>query len=187
MLDRTKEPGALGEPLYLDVVTALAEAQAAGDASEMPRVIGGRYGLSSKEFTPAMVDGGLRRAGASPSRGQLHGRHQRRRDRHQPRLRPDFSTRADETVRAVFFGLGARRHGRRQQEHDQDHRRGHDRYAQGYFVYDSKKSGSQTVSSLSAVDAAKPRPMTAIAIPSSVERPLKLMAMGKNRRPLPAC
>ena len=53
MLDRTKEPGALGEPLYLDVVAALAEARAARRPARMPRVIGGRYGLSSKEFTPA--------------------------------------------------------------------------------------------------------------------------------------
>ena len=58
MLDRTKEPGSLGEPIYLDVMTALAEAQAGGTLSlRMPKVIGGRYGLSSKEFTPAMVKG----------------------------------------------------------------------------------------------------------------------------------
>src|SRR5436190_16043708 len=55
VLDRTKEPGSAGEPLYLDVVAALSEAVAVGDLPAMPRVIGGRYGLSSKEFTPAMV------------------------------------------------------------------------------------------------------------------------------------
>src|SRR5205823_8132464 len=59
VLDRTKEPGAMGEPLYQDVVTALAEAEAEGTSAfeERPRVVGGRYGLSSKEFTPAMVKG----------------------------------------------------------------------------------------------------------------------------------
>ena len=57
VLDRTKEPGLIGEPLYLDVVAALAEAYADGTRAVMPRVSGGRYGLSSKEFTPAMVAG----------------------------------------------------------------------------------------------------------------------------------
>ena len=64
MLDRCKEPGALGEPLYQDVITAFSEAFSSGTSpiAQQPRIIGGRYGLSSKEFTPAMAKGGLRRA-----------------------------------------------------------------------------------------------------------------------------
>ena len=60
VLDRTKEPGALGEPLYQDVLTAYMERYAANPGAGIPRIIGGRYGLSSKEFTPAMVRGGVR-------------------------------------------------------------------------------------------------------------------------------
>ena len=78
MLDRTKEPGSLGEPLFLDVLAALSESHAEGEREVMPRVIGGRYGLSSKEFSPGMVAGVLDRARArcSPKR-QVHGRDRR--------------------------------------------------------------------------------------------------------------
>ena len=75
VLDRTKEPGALGEPLYLDVVAALAEAWPSHHAGNrgMPRVVGGRYGLSSKEFTPAMVKPSST-SSPSPPEAALHGR-----------------------------------------------------------------------------------------------------------------
>jgi pyruvate-ferredoxin/flavodoxin oxidoreductase len=142
VLDRTKEPGSFGEPLYLDVVAALAE------SDRRPRVVGGRYGLSSKEFTPGMVAGVFAELA-----------------REQPRRRFTIGIKDDvsgtsldydatldiepsETVRAVFFGLGS------------DGTVGANKNtikilgdegnlnAQGYFVYDSKKSGSQTVSHL---------------------------------------
>jgi pyruvate-ferredoxin/flavodoxin oxidoreductase len=148
VLDRTKEPGSLGEPLYLDVVAALAEAYSRGERSRLPTVCGGRYGLSSKEFTPAMVAGVF---------GELA--------REQPRVRftvgidddvsgtsvdydARFGIEPTDTTCAVFFGLGsdgtvgANKNTIKilgEEEH---------LYAQGYFVYDSKKSGSQTVSHL---------------------------------------
>jgi len=148
VLDRTKEPGSLGEPLFLDVLAALAEAHAAGERRVMPLVIGGRYGLSSKEFTPGMV------AGIFAELGQ-----------DQPRRRftigitddvsgmslpfdPALDIEPDDTVRAVFFGLGA--DGTVGANKNSVKILGADpaRHAQAYFVYDSKKSGSETVSHL---------------------------------------
>jgi pyruvate-ferredoxin/flavodoxin oxidoreductase len=148
ILDRTKEPGAGGEPLFLDVVSALGEAVGTGRRDRMPLVIGGRYGLSSKEFTPGMV-AGIYDELALPT----------------PRPRftvgitddvsglslpypADLDVEDPETVRAIFYGLGS------------DGTVGANKntikilgsrdgtYAQGYFVYDSKKSGSRTVSHL---------------------------------------
>jgi len=144
-LDRTKEPGAAGEPLFLDVVSALYEAD---DRAARPRVIGGRYGLSSKELTPAMVAGVFAELAA---------------DRPRPRFTiginddvtglsvpwdAELDLEPADTVRAVFYGLGA------------DGTVGANKsaikiigeetplHAQGYFVYDSKKSGAITVSHL---------------------------------------
>jgi pyruvate-ferredoxin/flavodoxin oxidoreductase len=147
VLDRTKEPGSSGEPLFLDVVTALAEATTGGERAVLPLVTGGRYGLSSKELTPGMVAGVFAELA-----------------RKQPRRRftigitddvsglslpydPSLDIEPADTVRAVFFGLGS------------DGTVGANKntikilgaenlHAQGYFVYDSKKSGSQTVSHL---------------------------------------
>ena len=143
VLDRCKEPGSLGEPLFQDVITALAER-----GGTMPLVTGGRYGLASKEFTPGDGQGGARRA-----------------RRPEPRRRftvgivddvshlslpvdPSFTTEPDDVVRAVFYGLGA--DGTVGANKNSiaiigEHAGGH---AQGYFVYDSKKSGSVTVSHL---------------------------------------
>ena len=89
VLDRTKEPGCIGEPLYQDVVTALMEGFTAAKApmAAFPKVIGGRYGLSSKEFTPAMVVRVFRRTDQVGTAKSFHHRHQRRRHPHQPRLR----------------------------------------------------------------------------------------------------
>ncbi len=81
VLDRTKEPGALGEPLYQDVVTALARGEPATGRAGMPRVIGGRYGLSSKEFTPAMAKAVFDELATRRAANALHGRHRRRRHR----------------------------------------------------------------------------------------------------------
>ena len=121
VLDRTKEPGSLGEPLYLNVVGALAEGDRARAAAV--RVCGGRYGLGSKEFTPGMARAVFERLSDPAEPGALHGRHLRRRDRHlaavRRRLRPGAAGRPALRVR----GPRRRRHGRGQQELDQDHRR----------------------------------------------------------------
>jgi len=145
VLDRTKEPGSAGEPLYQDVLTAIREA---GHFERDPRIIGGRYGLASKEFTPAM---------AAAVFAEL--------DRPTPRRHfvigirddvtnlsldydPSFSTEDPATVRAVFYGLGAdgtvgaNKNSIKIIGEETEH------YAQGYFVYDSKKSGAVTVSHL---------------------------------------
>jgi pyruvate-ferredoxin/flavodoxin oxidoreductase len=157
VLDRTKEPGAVGEPLYLSVVAALAEAMDTDEPpfSRTPRVIGGRYGLSSKEFTPAMAKAvfdeltvGAAGDGARPKRHFTVGivddvTHL------SLRVDGDFSVpRTAGQVEALFFGLGSdgtvganKASVKIIGEHT-------DQYAQGYFVYDSKKSGSVTVSHL---------------------------------------
>jgi pyruvate-ferredoxin/flavodoxin oxidoreductase len=147
VLDRTKEPGSHGEPLFLDVLAALCDAHADGELEEMPVVIGGRYGLSSKEFDPGMAVGVL---------GELG--HDKPKRRFTVGIIDDVSHTSipyeagldiepEGTVRAVFFGLGS------------DGTVGANKntirilgdagmHAQGYFVYDSKKSGSQTISHL---------------------------------------
>jgi pyruvate-ferredoxin/flavodoxin oxidoreductase len=147
VLDRTKEPGSFGEPLFLDVLAAVSEAHSDGELVVMPRVIGGRYGLSSKELTPGMVAGVLAELGRErPRRRFTIGIVD---DVSQTSLRYDaLDIEPPATVRAVFFGLGSdgtvgankntiKILGSEEQLH-----------AQGYFVYDSKKSGSQTVSHL---------------------------------------
>lgn len=150
VLDRTKEPGATGEPLYLDVVTCIAEAMGAGKApfDSMPRVIGGRYGLSSKEFTPAMAKAVYEELKSPTPRNHFTvGIHD---DVTHTSLDwdPEFTTEEPETVRAVFYGLGsdgtvgANKNTIKIIAEQTDH------YAQGYFVYDSKKSGATTVSHL---------------------------------------
>jgi pyruvate-ferredoxin/flavodoxin oxidoreductase len=148
VLDRTKEPGSLGEPLFLDVVATLAQAQAGGARAGMPLVIGGRYGLSSKEFTPGMVAAVFSELAA---------------DRPRPRFTvgirddvggisldydPGLDIEPPQTFRAVFFGVGS--DGTVGANKNTIKILGADpgRHAQGYFVYDSKKSGSQTVSHL---------------------------------------
>ncbi len=150
VLDRTKEPGAEGEPLYKDVVTVLSESQAAGTlpTAGFPTVIGGRYGLSSKEFTPAMVKAVLENL-----------------DREAPLNRftvginddvthmsldydPSFVTEGDDVIRCLFYGLGS--DGTVGANKNSIKIIGEDtpNHAQGYFVYDSKKAGSVTVSHL---------------------------------------
>jgi pyruvate-ferredoxin/flavodoxin oxidoreductase len=151
VLDRTKEPGALGEPLYMDVVTALHESWTGpehGGLESMPRVIGGRYGLSSKEFNPAMVKGIFdEMLKANPSNHFTIGIED---DVTHTSLGydPSFSTESPDTVRAIFYGLGS--DGTVGANKNSIKIIGEDtpNYAQGYFVYDSKKSGSVTVSHL---------------------------------------
>jgi pyruvate-ferredoxin/flavodoxin oxidoreductase len=148
VLDRTKEPGSAGEPLFQDVTTALADAFSDAERGSFPLIAGGRYGLSSKELAPAMVAGIF---------AEL--------DRERPRRRftigimddvsglslpyaPSLDIEAPSTIRAVFYGLGsdgtvgANKNTIKILGADQGMN------AQGYFVYDSKKSGSQTVSHL---------------------------------------
>jgi len=145
VLDRTKEPGSAGEPLYQDVVTAIMEEWT---QSPLPQVVGGRYGLSSKEFTPAMV-----RAvydNLAQDRPKNHFTVGIDDDLSFTSLDydPAFSIESPDTVRALFYGLGA--DGTVGANKNSIKIIGEDtpNHAQGYFVYDSKKSGSMTVSHL---------------------------------------
>jgi pyruvate-ferredoxin/flavodoxin oxidoreductase len=150
VLDRTKEPGATGEPLYIDVIAALQETYAAGNSpfAAFPRVIGGRYGLSSKEFTPAMIAGVY--AEMSKAQPKNHFTVGINDDVTHTSIEydPKFSTEEADTVRAVFYGLGADGTVGANKNSIKIIGEDTDNYAQGYFVYDSKKSGSITVSHL---------------------------------------
>jgi len=148
VLDRTKEPGSLGEPLFLDVLAALTEAHDAGERELLPTVIGGRYGLSSKEFTPAMVAGILEElARERPRRRFTIGINDDVSGTSLP-YDPSFDIEPKETHRVVFFGLGSDGTVGANKNTIKILGDAADLQAQGYFVYDSKKSGSQTVSHL---------------------------------------
>ena len=148
VLDRTKESGSTGEPLYLDVVATLTQAFANGEIANMPRIFGGRYGLSSKEFTPGMVkavyDNG---AAAKPINGFTVGIND---DVNKTSLPYDDSidTEPKDVVRAVFFGLGADGTVGANKNSIKIIAEDAGKYGQGYFVYDSRKSGSMTTSHL---------------------------------------
>ncbi len=158
-LDRTKEPGGPGEPLYLDLLAAVARAQADGSSplTSMPNIVGGRYGLSSKEFTPAMVRSVLQGLATERPRhdfvigidDDVTGRGLG--------WDPAWSTESDDTLRAVFFGLGADGTVGANKNTIKIIGAETELHAQGYFVYDSKKSGSMTVSHLRF----SPRPISA--------------------------
>jgi pyruvate-ferredoxin/flavodoxin oxidoreductase len=150
VLDRTKEPGAAGEPLYQDVITALFEGRTNkwGTLKSLPKVIGGRYGLSSKEFTPAMVKAvfdNLKKR--TPKNHFTVGIND---DVSNTSLEcdPDFSTEPDSVIRAMFYGLGADGTVGANKNSIKIIGEETPNFAQGYFVYDSKKSGSMTVSHL---------------------------------------
>ena len=148
VLDRTKEPGGAGEPLYQDVLTVLGEALQAGALAQMPRVIGGRYGLSSKEFTPGMVKAVFDElAKPQPKNHFTVGIHD---DVTHTSLSydPQFITESDKVTRAMFFGLGADGTVGANKNTIKIIGQETDLFSQGYFVYDSKKSGSRTVSHL---------------------------------------
>ncbi|HUJ39147.1 MAG TPA: pyruvate:ferredoxin (flavodoxin) oxidoreductase, partial [Candidatus Acidoferrales bacterium] len=150
VLDRTKEPGAVGEPLYVDVVTALVEAGNAAKPrfAKTPRVTGGRYGLSSKEFTPAMAAGVFAELEkAAPLNHFTIGIHD---DVTHTSLAfdPEFSTENPRTVRAVFYGLGSDGTVGATKNSVKIIGAETPNHVQGYFVYDSKKAGSVTVSHL---------------------------------------
>ncbi|HRG97126.1 MAG TPA: pyruvate:ferredoxin (flavodoxin) oxidoreductase [Polyangiaceae bacterium] len=150
VLDRTKAPGATGEPLYGDVVTTLMEARAGGrlPTPELPVIIGGRYGLSSKELTPAMAKAVLDElARPNPKNHFTLGIHD---DVGHTSLAFDetFDLEADDVVRAIFYGLGADGTVGANKNSIKIIGESTPLHAQGYFVYDSKKSGSRTVSHL---------------------------------------
>jgi pyruvate-ferredoxin/flavodoxin oxidoreductase len=149
VLDRTKEPGAVGEPLYSEVLTALAEAAyAAKQGRTLSCVVGGRYGLSSKEFTPAMVKAvfdELKKV--APKNHFTIGIHD---DVTQTSLDYDrnFSTENPHSIRALFYGLGSDGTVSANKNSIKIIGENTSNHAQGYFVYDSKKAGSVTVSHL---------------------------------------
>ena len=148
VLDRTKESGSLGEPLYLDVVTALSQAFSNGKLASLPKIYGGRYGLSSKEFTPAMAKAVFDNAvSAAPINGFTVGIND---DLTHKSLAYDakFDVEPDGVVRAVFFGLGADGTVGANKNSIKIIAEDAGKYGQGYFVYDSRKSGSMTTSHL---------------------------------------
>jgi len=159
ILDRTKEAGADGEPLYKDVFTALAEAVVDGRIARLPKVIGGRYGLSSKEFTPAMVNGVFEELKKEKPKNHFTLGIEDDVSNSSLTYDPNFRT-SSEAVCAVFYGLGS--DGTVSANKNTIKILGEpavsgaketldvveEKYAQGYFVYDSKKAGAVTVSHL---------------------------------------
>jgi pyruvate-ferredoxin/flavodoxin oxidoreductase len=150
VLDRTKEPGAIGEPLYQDVITAISETL---DAAEtpfrfFPRVIGGRYGLGSKEFTPAMAKAVFDELDEPSPRTHFTIGIQDDVSFASLAYDASFSTEDPEAVRAVFYGLGADGTVGANKNSIKIIGEATELNAQGYFVYDSKKSGSVTISHL---------------------------------------
>ncbi|MCA0294777.1 MAG: pyruvate:ferredoxin (flavodoxin) oxidoreductase [Actinobacteria bacterium] len=148
VMDRTKEPGSGGEPLFLDVAAAIGEAHAAGRREHMPLLVGGRYGLSSKEFTPAMVVGVYDElAKASPRPRFTIGINDDVTMLSLP-YDPSLDLEDPATLRAVFYGLGSDGTVGANKNSVKILGTIENTYAQGYYVYDSKKSGSRTVSHL---------------------------------------
>jgi pyruvate-ferredoxin/flavodoxin oxidoreductase len=150
VLDRTKEPGSAGEPLYLDCVSAIHEGidNGWGALGGRPAIVGGRYGLSSKEFTPAMIAGVFDSLAAAPPKPHFTIGITDDVTHSSLDFDPQLSIEPDEVFRAVFYGLGsdgtvgANKNSIKIIGEDTDN------YAQGYFVYDSKKAGAVTVSHL---------------------------------------
>jgi pyruvate-ferredoxin/flavodoxin oxidoreductase len=143
VLDRTKEPGGPGEPLFLDVVHALYEARRTQVA-----VVGGRYGLSSKEFTPAMIEAVFENLASESPRKDFTIGIQDDVSRQSLDFDADHSIERPETFRALFYGLGSDGTVGANKDSIKIIGENTDHHAQGYFVYDSKKSGSTTVSHL---------------------------------------
>ncbi|MFB2769657.1 pyruvate:ferredoxin (flavodoxin) oxidoreductase [Pelatocladus sp. BLCC-F211] len=163
VLDRSKEPGSAGEPLYLDVVTAIYEtnlkskitprATTGGTPAtqwlqNLKSIVGGRYGLSSKEFTPAMVRAIFENLAQPQPRNHFTVGINDDVNHTSLNFDPNFSTEPDHVVRAMFYGLGSDGTVGANKNSIKIIGEETDNYAQGYFVYDSKKSGSMTVSHL---------------------------------------
>jgi pyruvate-ferredoxin/flavodoxin oxidoreductase len=148
VLDRTKEPGSVGEPLYLDVVTAISEAMADGKLEKAPKVVGGRYGLGSKEFNAGMAKAVLDNLKAEKPKNHFTiGIYD---DVTNTSLEWDdsFSSMPEGTHQAMFYGLGSDGTVGANKNSIKIIGKATDNYAQGYFVYDSKKSGAVTISHL---------------------------------------
>ena len=150
VLDRTKEPGADGEPMYKDVVTAIAQAVADGTASfkEMPRIVGGRYGLSSKEFTSPMVKGVFDELKKDKPKNHFTVGINDDVTHTSIDEDKDFDAESKKVVRCLFYGLGSDGTVGANKNSIKIIGEETDNYAQGYFVYDSKKAGAVTVSHL---------------------------------------
>jgi len=148
VLDRCKEPGAAGEPLYQDIVTVLAENAARLPFAAMPIVAGGRYGLSSKEFTPAMVKGIYDELAKPAPKNHFTIGIDDDVSHSSLTYDPAFSTEDSKTVRALFYGLGSDGTVGANKNSIKIIGSETGNFAQGYFVYDSKKSGSMTTSHL---------------------------------------
>jgi pyruvate-ferredoxin/flavodoxin oxidoreductase len=146
VLDRTKLPGSVGEPLYGDVVAILAEAWGNGVLSSLPRIVGGRYGLSSKEFTPAMAKAVLDELKKETPKNHFTVGIKDDVSHTSLDYDPGFDIEPDEVVRALFIGLGADGTVGANKNSIKIIGESTPLHAQGYFVYDSKKSGSRTVS-----------------------------------------
>jgi len=149
-LDRTKEPGAAGEPLYQDIVTAINEGLTDDIApfEVAPRIVGGRYGLSSKEFTPAMVKGIFDEMSKDKPKNHFTVGIEDDVTNSSIEYDPDFSIEDENTIRAIFFGLGADGTVGANKNSIKIIGEETGNYAQGFFNYDSKKSGAKTVSHL---------------------------------------
>jgi pyruvate-ferredoxin/flavodoxin oxidoreductase len=148
VLDRTKEPGSVGEPLYQDVVTTLMERLASGTTASLPKVIGGRYGLASKEFTPAMVKAVFDELSKPAPKNHFTIGILDDVTHTSLEYDPDFSTEPAATVRALFYGLGSDGTVGANKNSIKIIGKQTSGHVQAYFVYDSKKSGSMTVSHL---------------------------------------
>ncbi|HNQ87134.1 MAG TPA: pyruvate:ferredoxin (flavodoxin) oxidoreductase [Verrucomicrobiota bacterium] len=150
VLDRTKEPGSVGEPLYTDVLAALQEGlnEGWGQGRSMPRVLGGRYGLSSKEITPAMIKAVFDNAAAARPKNHFTVGIDDDVTHRSLSHDPEFSTEGAKVVRAMFYGLGSDGTVGANKNSIKIIGESTGNYAQGYFVYDSKKAGAVTVSHL---------------------------------------
>lgn len=148
VLDRTKEPGAIGEPLYQDVLSAFMEAVQTGERVQLPRIVGGRYGLSSKEFTPAMVGGIFTELEKDAPKNHFTIGIKDDVSHTSLEYDPEFELVDESMTQALFFGLGADGTVGANKNSIKIIGEHTDLFAQGYFVYDSKKSGAKTVSHL---------------------------------------
>jgi len=149
-LDRTKEPGSIGEPLYIDIVTAIQEGISEGIVpfKKTPKIIGGRYGLSSKEFTPAMIKGIFEEMNKEVPKNHFTIGIDDDVTHTSISYDPDFSVEPADRTRAVFYGLGSDGTVGANKNSIKIIGEETDNNAQGYFVYDSRKAGSLTISHL---------------------------------------
>ncbi len=150
VLDRTKEPGALGEPLYEDIRTAIGEAMQEGitNFKEYPTVVGGRYGLGSAEFTPAMIKAVYDNLNNKKPKNHFTAGIEDDVTGSSLEFDPSFSTESEDIYRAMFYGLGADGTVGANKNSIKIIADETDNNTQAYFVYDSKKAGAVTVSHL---------------------------------------